>query len=168
MERLTRLRAGISIIVCAFAVSLSGCATMFGSSAPSWEWDATERPADQPAYRTPEQISQPLDGDETAVIASARTLVGRPPDSTVMVKGRTFVLDCIGTVSAIFYGVDIDVQRDFRSYGGNGVNRLYQSLKALRGLHRDLYPRPSSSGTIPGTPTGTAISATTRGRTRGW
>jgi hypothetical protein len=58
------------------------------------------------------------------------------------VNGRTFVLDCIGTVSALFYGMNIDVQADFPRYSGNGVRRLYMSLAALHALHGDLYPRP--------------------------
>ena len=95
-----------------------------------------------PEYRTADQVVLPLSVDEKAVLASAQTLIGQAPESKVNVNGRTFVLDCIGTVSAIFYGIDIDVQRDFRRYSGDGVNRLYQSLKALNTLHQDLYPRP--------------------------
>jgi len=144
MRYTSRLRTGIGIITCVFAVTLSGCATFAGlfTDDPSREPTPPQRPEGKAAYRTPEQIAQPLSPDEKAVLASARTLIGRAPESAVKVNGRTFVLDCIGTVSAIFYGMDIDVQKDFRRYRGDGVNRLYQSLKALDTLHRDLYPRP--------------------------
>ncbi len=42
--------------------------------------------------------------EEKAVLASAKSLLGRAPDSRVRVNGRTFTLDCIGTVAAIFWG----------------------------------------------------------------
>ena len=93
-------------------------------------------------YRTQEQIGRPLTTDERAVLASANTLMGKAPDAMVNVNGRTFTLDCIGTVSAIFYGMNVDVQADFSRYSGNGVTRLYESLRALNVLHKDTYPRP--------------------------
>ena len=145
MKRTARIEIGIGILFFLFALSLSGCATFAWMGSGDFPpWDSTEsRVADEQApYRTREQIAQPLTADERAVIASAQTLIGRAPESTVKVNGRTFVLDCIGTVSAIFYGMDIDVQRDFPRYRGDGVGRLYQSLGALKVLHRDLYPRP--------------------------
>jgi hypothetical protein len=144
LRRTSRPRTAIGILLCVFAVTLSGCATVMGAFTedPSWDAAPPQRPEAEASYRTPEQIAQPLSPDEKAVLASARTLIGRAPESIVEVNGRTFVLDCIGTVSAIFYGMNIDVQRDFRRYGGDGVNRLYQSLKALHSLHQDLYPRP--------------------------
>ncbi len=137
-------RAAIGFLGCVFAVALSGCATLGGDFTDDSPGDNTppQRPGTAASYRTPDQVSQPMSSDEKAVLASARTLVGRAPESTVKVNGRTFVLDCIGTVSAIFYGMNIDVQKDFRRYNGDGVSRLYQSLKALNALHRDLYPRP--------------------------
>ena len=106
-----------------------------GASAPAG-------PAARGTYRTQEQVSAPVSPDEKAVIASAQVLMGKAPESHATVNGRTFVLDCIGTVSAIFYGMNIDVQRDFRRYAGDGVSRLYQSLLAHGAVHRDLLPRP--------------------------
>jgi len=94
------------------------------------------------AYRTAQQVSAPLDQDEQAVIASANTLIGLAPESRVVVNGRTFILDCIGTVSAIFWGMDIDVKKDFPRYSGDGVGRLYRSLAARNVLHHDEIPRP--------------------------
>jgi hypothetical protein len=94
------------------------------------------------SYRTNAEISKPITADERAVLASANTLMGKAPDSRVKVNGRTFTLDCIGTVSAIFYGMKVDVQADFSRYSGNGVSRLYESLRALNVLHKDSYPRP--------------------------
>jgi hypothetical protein len=75
------------------------------------------------------------------VVASARELIGMRPNARVRVKGRDFELDCIGTVSAIFYRLDIDVGKDFAKYTGNGVNRLYLTLRDRAVLHTDAWPR---------------------------
>jgi hypothetical protein len=123
---------GLLLIGTAGVALLSGCASLApaGSDLPDG------------SYRTREQVMQPPTPAEKAVLVSADALLGQAPDSRVRVKGRTFVLDCIGTVSAIFYAVDIDVQADFPRYHGNGVSRLFQSLKARNVLHKDVYPRP--------------------------
>ncbi len=92
-------------------------------------------------YRSLEAARKPPTGYELSVVDSARTLIGEPPNAEVTVKGRRFTLDCIGTVRAIFYRMDIDVAKDFDEYSGNGVNRLYMTLKAFGALHRDKYPR---------------------------
>jgi hypothetical protein len=136
---MTLLRTTLLALLAVFALALSGCASIAG-------WFAAQQPfgGNSPgtAYRTPDQIRQPLSREEAAVLASAETLIGRAPESRVTVNGRTFVLDCIGTVSAIFYGVNIDIQKDFPRYSGNGVSRLYQSLQARGVLHTDRTPRP--------------------------
>ena len=130
-----RVETALSILFCVFALSLAGCATFednFPGSSLSQDnfppWDSPPGTAGQAPYRSREEITQPPTADEKAVLASAQTLIGMAPESVVKVNGRTFVLDCIGTVSAIFYGMSIDVQRDFRRYRGDGVGRLYQSL----------------------------------------
>jgi len=79
--------------------------------------------------------------DELGVVASAETLMGMAPNAKVTVNGKQFTLDCIGTVSAIFYRIGIDVTKDFGKYSGNGVNRLYMTLKDRGALHYDKYPR---------------------------
>jgi hypothetical protein len=145
LKRTLRIQPCFVVMVSLFGLLLCGCATfawMGDGDYPPWGSEEPRRVDDQAPYRTREQITRPLSAEEKAVLASADTLIGRAPESTVKVNGRTFVLDCIGTVSAIFYGMDIDVQRDFPRYRGDGVGRLYQSLRAQGVLHRDLYPRP--------------------------
>jgi hypothetical protein len=113
-------------------LGVAGCATIFG-------------PQGMPgrdAYRTPEEARRPLSMEEKAVLASAKTLLGRPPESKVKVNGRTFMLDCIGTVRAIFWGAGYDIMKDAGRYGGGGVRSLYAELKAMNALHADRYPRP--------------------------
>jgi hypothetical protein len=92
-------------------------------------------------YRSADELEAPPTEEELAVIASAKTLLGKPPNARVAVNGRAFTLDCIGTVSAIFYGMSLDVQKDFDIYGGDGVNRLLMTLGERNALHRDRYPR---------------------------
>jgi hypothetical protein len=93
-------------------------------------------------YRTPEEQQDAPTYDELAVLASAKTLIGMKPNAKVTVNGKPFVLDCIGTVSAIYYRLSLDVTKDFSLYTGNGVNRLYMTLKERNALHTDKYPRP--------------------------
>jgi hypothetical protein len=140
-------QAALFLLAGIFLIPLAGCASMMRGLSDGIQDDdpygppAAQHPDSAP-YRSQEEISAPLSPDEMAVIASADTLIGMAPESRVVVNGRTFVLDCIGTVSAIFFGMDIDVQKDFRRYRGDGVSRLYQSLAARSALHRDRLPRP--------------------------
>jgi len=85
--------------------------------------------------------SKPLSKEQARLVASARSLLGLPPNAKLIVKDRAFTLDCIGTVSAIFYSQDIDLTKDFAKYPGDGVNRLYSTLRDGGVLHHDSYPR---------------------------
>jgi len=76
------------------------------------------------------------------VVESARSLLGQKPDAKVMVRGRPFILDCIGTVSAAWWGAGFDIQQDFPKFSGNGVNRLYKSLNNWGSLHELKDPKP--------------------------
>jgi hypothetical protein len=92
-------------------------------------------------YRTMDEARAAPSDDELLVIDSAKQLIGMAPDSKVIVNGKQFTLDCIGTVCAIYYRLHIDLAKDFGKYPGNGVNRLYRSLEDWGVLHRDRYPR---------------------------
>ena len=76
------------------------------------------------------------------VVDSAKVLLGQKPDASVQVAGRQFTLDCIGTVSAAWWGAGYDIQRDFAKYSGNGVLRLYASMKDWGVLHEMRDPKP--------------------------
>jgi hypothetical protein len=93
-------------------------------------------------YRSPAQARAPIADEELKVVVSAKSLLGQKPNAKVVVKGKAFTLDCIGTVSASYYGADIDITKDFGKYSGNGVNCLYQTLKDKGVLFGDSYPRP--------------------------
>ncbi len=94
------------------------------------------------AYRESGKIIEPLREYELRVQASARLLIGQLPDARVSINGRVFVLDCIGTIAAIYWRMNMDVQKDFALYSGNGVSRLYHSLASQEVVHADSYPRP--------------------------
>jgi hypothetical protein len=128
------------------------------AEAPASESSSTKQIAEQPVqrptditaealgiYRLPEVARQAPSDLELQVIDSAKLLLGKPPNARVVVNGREFILDCIGTVSAIYYRMDIDVTKDFAKYSGNGVNRFYMSLKDQGVLHTDKYPRPGDA-----------------------
>ena len=93
-------------------------------------------------YRTEEEQEAPPSSEELSVIASAKPLLGKAPNANVTVNGKGFMLDCIGTVSAIYYGMSLDVQKDFDLYSGDGVNRLWMTLRERNAIFTDRLPRP--------------------------
>lgn len=107
-------------------VALVGCASFFEAPPPA---------ASSDNQRSPATLRQ-------AVVKSALQLLGQKPDARVTVNGRRFMLDCIGTVSAAWWGAGYDIQKDFNRYPGNGVNRLYQSCKNWDALTLITLPLP--------------------------
>lgn len=76
------------------------------------------------------------------LVNGALALLGQKPNAEVTVNGRTFILDCIGTVSAAYWSSSFDIQKDFAKYPGNGVNRLYLSARDWAALHELREPKP--------------------------
>ncbi len=124
----------------ACACLLSSCAGFPSSSAPGSAPQNAPADSSKP-YRDPVLARAAPTADESLVIESAKRLIGQVPNAKVTVNKRKFTLDCIGTVSAIFWYMNIDIQKDFPKYSGNGVSRLYQSLESRSALHSDAYPR---------------------------
>jgi hypothetical protein len=93
-------------------------------------------------YRGMEAARAAPTDEELKVVDSSKQLIGMAPNAKALVKGKQFTLDCIGTVCAIYYRLGIDLAKDFDEYPGNGVNRLYLSLKDKGVIHYDRYPRP--------------------------
>jgi hypothetical protein len=92
-------------------------------------------------YRTMEAARAAPTEDELKVVDSSNQLLGMEPNAKVLVNGKRFTLDCIGTVCAIYYRLGVDLAKDFDKYTGNGVNRLYLDLKDKGVIHYDRYPR---------------------------
>ena len=105
---------------------------------------STVPPGQGSAGQTPAGRDAGIDHEKerNRVAASAKTLLGQKPDAKVWVDGRQFTLDCIGTVSAAWWGAGYDIQRDFAKYSGNGVLRLYASMKDWGVLHEMRDPKP--------------------------
>lgn len=134
---------GFAVLAAALLLLCVSCATTgpAGIVAESESRKETEYPEGN-SYRSAAILAMPLNTEEQGVLSSANSLMGRPPGSKVTVKGKSFTLDCIGTVCAVYYQLDIDLTRDFSRYPGNGVKRLYASLEERGALHNDRYPRP--------------------------
>lgn len=58
------------------------------------------------------------------------------------VNGRTFNLDCSGTVMAVYYYAGIDLSRNFADYTGGGTSRIYQYMDDKELLYNTKYPLP--------------------------
>jgi len=117
-------------------LTISSCATMRASN-PS----PMEEPPTIAAQGRVEDASREA-AVRSAVVASARALLGKAPESKVTLRGKQFTLDCTGTISAAWWDAGYDIQKDYSRYQGNGVQRLYRSLEAWGALHDRKIPRP--------------------------
>ena len=130
-----------SLVLCFLALCLADCATLAPKANGTVAADV-KKPGFSLAPEHSLQEDAFVEGTRESVVESARTLLGRKPDERVIVKGREFMLDCIGTVSATYWGAGYDLQRDFSKYPGNGVLRLHSSLAAWGALHEIRIPKP--------------------------
>jgi hypothetical protein len=73
------------------------------------------------------------------LIQGAQSLLGK---NEIIVRGKRFSMDCTGVVLAIYYHAGIDLTKDFSSYTGNGVARLYYYLADQDFLYNTLAPQP--------------------------
>jgi len=130
-----------SIVLVFFAVCSTGCATLDPKEKETVAMDGEKTSQVLP---TEHSLQDGLFVELTreSVVESARALLGRKPDERVLVRGREFMLDCIGTVSATYWGAGYDLQRDFSKHTGNGVLRLHSSLAAWGALHEIRIPKP--------------------------
>ena len=71
------------------------------------------------------------------IINAARGYVGT---NTLVARGKRFNSDCTGGIMACYYSAGIDLWEIMAAYSGNGVKRLYYSLKDKNYLHRSPYP----------------------------
>jgi hypothetical protein len=73
------------------------------------------------------------------IAAGGPTLVGM---KTLVVNGVTYPNDCTGLVRAAYAFASIDLAYRFGRYSGNGVRRLYATLRDEGLLYAVRYPRP--------------------------
>lgn len=74
------------------------------------------------------------------ILDQADALIGKKPYEIVIVNNKKFQLDCIGTVSAIFYSAKIDIRKYFLKYKGNGVSRFYYTLNDMKTIYKENIP----------------------------
>lgn len=60
----------------------------------------------------------------------------------LFVKGKSFSLDCSGTVMAIYWYAGIDLGRNFSKYSGGGTERIYRYLDDEGLLYKTKLPVP--------------------------
>lgn len=76
---------------------------------------------------------------QTAVVSGGLTLVGK---SELVVNGVRYPMDCTGVVRAAYAFGGVDLAYRFAFYGGNGVRRLYMTLRDGNLLYSTRYPAP--------------------------
>ena len=103
------------------------------------------------AWPTRGPAEYPMPADETfrpASVSEAQRLVadgGRSLEGkkTLVVAGATYPSDCTGLVRAAYAFASIDLAYRFGDYAGNGVRRLYATLKDADLLYAVRYPAPA-------------------------
>ncbi|MBN1798808.1 MAG: hypothetical protein JW822_09525 [Spirochaetales bacterium] len=75
---------------------------------------------------------------QNLLVEGAHKLLGV---NKLVVRGKKFTRDCVGTVSAIYYYAGIDLIKGYSKYSGGGVTSLYTYLKANNLIYRTKNPR---------------------------
>ncbi|MCD6398012.1 MAG: C40 family peptidase [Spirochaetaceae bacterium] len=83
--------------------------------------------------------TQELSKTQQLLVKEAYRIIGV---EELFVKGRTFNIDCSGTVMAIYWYAGIDLAEDFPSYSGGGTERIYKYLRDKDLLYRTELPKP--------------------------
>ncbi len=76
---------------------------------------------------------------QSEVVAGGLSLVGK---SELVVKGTRYPMDCTGVVRAAYAFGGVDLAYRFAFYPGNGVRRLYSTLRDAGLLYSTRYPAP--------------------------
>ncbi len=125
----TGLKISEIITITLLAFYFSSCAT-----APAIKRE-TPSVSTPPKKSSVEKISK----TQKLLIEEARRLIGV---EKIFVKGKSFSLDCSGTVMAIYWYAGIDLSRNFSRYTGGGTERIYKYLKDEGLLYRTKLPAP--------------------------
>ncbi|MDC7221796.1 MAG: CHAP domain-containing protein [Spirochaetales bacterium] len=117
----------IPLFLTAIIVLLASCASF-----------SSENPQEDQALLV-ENSSLNLTSTQAKLIEAADWMEGR---RSLKINGRTFGLDCTGIVLAAYWYAGIDLAKDFGSYTGNGVRRLYYYLDDKALLYNTDLPHP--------------------------
>ena len=141
------LRIGIILIFTVLTFSLTACASILQSDLFNRIFlNNTNQPESNSETKSQENLAQVVkiaESTDQKILATGKSLIGLPYGQTnIEVAGKKFNMDCIGIVAAIYWGAGIDISADFKKYSGNGVARLYESLKNRKTLRDSIYPHP--------------------------
>jgi hypothetical protein len=126
----------IRLLTLALFASLAGCATFFPADGAEAPRPARERIVDTPA--PPRATSDPgVVALRAGLAKGARSILG---SKQLLVRGKRFTMDCTGVVLAIYWYAGIDLARDFSKFSGNGVSRIYKTLKKDNLLYSTTTP----------------------------
>lgn len=112
------------------AASAAGCAT------------APRRPAERlfPLPSVERYEPAAVSEAQRLIAEGGRTLAG---GKALVVHGVSYPLDCTGLVRAAYGFASIDLAYRFDDYAGNGVRRLYETLRDDGLLYAVRYPAPA-------------------------
>jgi hypothetical protein len=79
-----------------------------------------------------------LSDTQLLLVEGAHKLLGV---DKLVVRGKKFTRDCVGTVCAIYYYAGIDLIKGYSKYSGGGVTSLYKYLKAHKLIYKTKNPR---------------------------
>ncbi len=118
-------------VTAAVAAALASCAGRGGSpSAKDAAYPFPERETYAPA--APSRL-------QASVVSGGLSLVGK---SELVVNGTRYPMDCTGVVRAAYAFGGLDLAYRFAFYPGNGVARLYGTLRDAGLLYATRYPAP--------------------------
>ncbi len=119
----TPLKNALCILVCTGFI-LASCAGM---------------PDENIIITGPEEETPGLSKVQRKLIEGAERLKGT---RKLVVKDKTFSMDCSGTVLAVYYYAGIDLTGAYSKYSGNGVARIYKYLEDENLLYNTIMPVP--------------------------
>ena len=87
------------------------------------------------------KIDNEISERQKKILDKTYALLGKAPYSKIVVNDKTFILDCMGFIEAVFYSAGFDIQKEISPYpGNNGVTKLFNYLNIKKQLHREKIP----------------------------
>ncbi len=83
--------------------------------------------------------SKELSETQRLLVEEAHRIIGV---EELFVKGKSFNIDCSGTVMAIYWYAGIDLAKAFPGYSGGGTERIYKYLRDKELLYKTKIPAP--------------------------
>ena len=145
----------VSLILVCLLVSLASCASFQGDGQSYWRPIPNPYPTTgdrsgvgsnpnanvQPVLSSPPPLRATEDPSvvalRTKLVEGARAVLGK---RELIIRGRSFCMDCTGTVLAIYWYAGIDLAQDFPKIKGDGVSRVYQTLERRGLLYSTAHP----------------------------